>query len=34
MSDKKRRFMMGNALIVGIIKKIGEELENIIESEK
>lgn len=33
MSDKKRNFMMGNALVVGVIKKIGTELENIIEKE-
>lgn len=33
MPDKKRYFMMGNALVVGIIEKIGEELENIINSE-
>lgn len=30
MSDKKRRFMMGNALVVGIIEKIGKELDEII----
>ena len=33
MTDKKRNFMMGNALVVGIIEKIGIELENIIEKE-
>lgn len=33
MTDKKRNFMMGNALVVGIIKKIGIELENIIKEE-
>lgn len=33
MSDKKRNFMMGNALVVGVIKKIGKEIEKIIESE-
>lgn len=33
MTDKKRFFMMGNALVVGIIEKIGNELENIIEQE-
>lgn len=33
MSDKRRYFMMGNALVVGIIKKIGIELINIIEKE-
>lgn len=34
MTDKKRNFMMGNALVVGIIEKIGIELEKIIENEK
>lgn len=33
MSDKKRNFMMGNALVVGVIEKIGLELEKIIENE-
>jgi DNA (cytosine-5)-methyltransferase 1 len=33
MSDKKRYFMMGNALVVGIIKKIGIEIEKIVEKE-
>ena len=33
MTDKKRNFMMGNALVVGIIKKIGNELETIINNE-
>lgn len=33
MSDKKRNFMMGNALVVGIIEKIGEELSVIIDKE-
>ena len=34
MTQKKRNFMMGNALVVGVIEKIGEEIENIIDSEK
>lgn len=34
MSDKRRYFMMGNALVVGIVEKIGIELENIIEKEE
>ena len=34
MSDKKRYFMMGNALVVGVIKRIGAEIEKIIENEK
>ena len=33
MTDKKRNFMMGNALVVGIIEKIGNELETIINNE-
>lgn len=33
MTDKKRNFMMGNALVVGIVEKIGKEIENIIEKE-
>lgn len=33
MTDKKRYFMMGNALVVGIVKKIGKELEKIIDAE-
>jgi len=34
MTDKKRYFMMGNALVVGVIEKIGIELEKIIDEEK
>lgn len=33
MSDKKRYFMMGNALVVGVIERIGKEMESIIEKE-
>jgi hypothetical protein len=33
MPIKKRYFMMGNALITGIIKKIGIELNKIIDAE-
>ncbi|MBE6139202.1 MAG: DNA (cytosine-5-)-methyltransferase [Firmicutes bacterium] len=33
MTDKKRYFMMGNALVVGVIEKIGIEIEKIIENE-
>jgi len=33
MSDKKRYFMMGNALVVGVIEKVGIEIEKIVESE-
>lgn len=34
MTDKKRNFMMGNALVVGVIERIGNEIEKIIENEK
>ena len=33
MSDKKRYFMMGNDLVVGVIERIGKEIENIIDEE-
>jgi len=33
MSEKKRYFMMGNALVVGVIERIGIEIEKIIENE-
>ncbi len=33
MTDKKRYFMMGNALVVNVVEKIGEELEKIVENE-
>ena len=33
MSDKKRYFMMGNALVVGIIEIIGNEINNIFKKE-
>ena len=33
MSDKRRYFMMGNALVCGIIKKIGKLLEVIVDDE-
>ncbi len=33
MSDKRRYFMMGNALVVGIVARISTELERIIEDE-
>ena len=33
MTDKRRNFMMGNALVVGIIERLGKEIENIIEKE-
>ena len=33
MPEKRRYFMMGNALVCGIIKKLGSEIEKIIEKE-
>jgi len=33
MPEKRRYFMMGNALVCGIIKKIGKELNEIIDKE-
>ena len=33
MTDKKRYFMMGNALVTGIIKKLGNSIEEYIENE-
>ena len=33
MTDKRRNFMMGNALVVGIIERLGNEIEKIIEKE-
>ena len=33
MSVKRRYFMMGNALVCGIISKIGKEISKIIEKE-
>lgn len=33
MTDKKRYFMMGNALVVDVVEKIGIELEKIVENE-
>lgn len=34
MSDKRRYFMMGNALVCGIIEKLGNQIEKIVEDEK
>ena len=33
MNDKRRYFMMGNALVTGIIKKLGHSIEQYIENE-
>ena len=33
MTDKRRNFMMGNALVVGIIERLGKEIEKIIDKE-
>ncbi|MBO8414404.1 MAG: DNA (cytosine-5-)-methyltransferase [Firmicutes bacterium] len=34
MSDKRRYFMMGNALVCGIIKKLGKIIETIVDGEE
>ena len=34
MTDRKRYFMMGNALVVGVVAKIGIELEKVIDDEE
>jgi len=33
MPDKRRYFMMGNALVVGVIERLGKEISKIIEAE-
>ena len=33
MSDKKRHFVMGNALVTGIVKKLGKEIYKYMENE-
>lgn len=33
MAERKRYFMMGNALVVGIVRQLGKEISNIIEKE-
>ena len=33
MNDRKRYFMMGNALITGIISILGKEISKIIDNE-
>lgn len=33
MSESRRRFMMGNALVCGIIRTLGEQIERIIDNE-
>ena len=34
MPEKRRYFMMGNALVCGLIRTIGEQIDNIIEKEE
>lgn len=34
MSESRRRFMMGNALVCGIIKTLGKQIERIIDDER
>ena len=33
MTERRRYFMMGNALVVGIVQKLGHYLEKIVENE-
>ena len=33
MTERRRYFMMGNALVVGVIQKLGNYLEEIVEHE-
>jgi DNA (cytosine-5)-methyltransferase 1 len=33
MSNRRRYFMMGNALVVGVVRKLGDEISKIIENE-
>ena len=33
MTERRRYFMMGNALVVGIVEKLGKDLEKIVEDE-
>ena len=33
MTERRRYFMMGNALVVGIVQKLGKYLENIVNQE-
>ena len=34
MTERRRYFMMGNALVVGIIERLGEYLEEIFDKEE
>lgn len=34
MSDKRRRFMMGNALVCGIVRRLGDRISEIMDREK
>ena len=34
MTERRRFFMMGNALVVGIVQRLGKYLENIVDGEK
>ena len=33
MTERRRFFMMGNALVVGVVKKLGHYLEKIVDNE-
>jgi DNA (cytosine-5)-methyltransferase 1 len=33
MTERRRFFMMGNALVVGVVERLGKALEKIVENE-
>ena len=33
MTERRRYFMMGNALVVGIVKRLGEAISEIVDNE-
>ena len=33
MTERRRYFMMGNALVVGVVERLGKYLEEIVENE-
>ena len=33
MTERRRYFMMGNALVVGVVERLGRYLSNIVENE-
>ena len=33
MTERRRYFMMGNALVVGVVSRLGDYIEEIVQSE-